>query len=280
MKKNVNRSPVMIAMFVIFLIYAISILIVIIWGVNISLMSRKDYNQGKLFPTSLQFINYISSWTELQAIDMSMIEMTLNSLWYACGTSFFSVLFSCMTAYVIAKYNFFGRRFFYAYAVVTLMIPILGSSPSAIKFYDTLHIYDTQFLIFMFASAFGQNFIILFAVFKGVSWEYAESAFIDGANSFTVWYKIMLPQVVSPMVALFVVEFITLWGDGETALLFLPNHPSLASGLYIYKVINEKHLNTPALFAGLMICTVPVLLLYLFFQKSIMDIQLGGGLKG
>ena len=82
------------------------------------------------------------------------------------------------------------------------------------------------------------------------------------------------------MIALFMVEFIGRWGDSETALLFLPNHPSLASGLYIYKRINETRLNTPALFSGLMLCTVPVLVLYICFQKSIMEIQLDGGLKG
>ncbi len=280
MRKNVNKNPVMIIMTVIFMLYAVSILFVMVWGLNISLMSRKDYNQAKLFPTSLQFVNYITAWTELSANGISMIEMIINSVWYAVGASAFSVLFSSMTSYVIAKYKFPGRGFFYGWAIVTMMIPILGSAPSAIRFYDMLGIYDSQFLIIMFASSWGQNFVILYATFKSVSWEYAEAAFIDGANHLTVWYKIMLPQVISPMIALFMVEFIGRWGDSETALLFLPNHPSLASGLYIYKRINETRLNTPALFSGLMLCTVPVLVLYICFQKSIMEIQLDGGLKG
>ena len=139
-------------------------------------------------------------------------------------------------------------------------------------------ILDTNLMIPMFASSFGENFIILFATFKGLSWEYAEAAFIDGAGHFRVWWQVMIPQVLSPMFALFMVGFIGRWSDTDTALLFMRTHPTLASGLYEYSVRDDY--NVPVLFSGFMLSMIPVLALYIAFQKTIMDIQIGGGLKG
>jgi raffinose/stachyose/melibiose transport system permease protein/N-acetylglucosamine transport system permease protein len=154
----------------------------------------------------------------------------------------------------------------------------MGAAPASIKLYDALGILDTNFMIPMFASSFGENFIILFATFKSVSWEYAEAAFIDGAGHFKVWYKVTLPQILSPMFALFMVGFIGRWSDTDTALLFMRTHPTLASGLYEYSIRDSY--NVPVLFAGFMMSMIPVLALYIAFQKKIMDIQIGGGLKG
>lgn len=276
--KSVKNTPVMILMSIVFGLYAFSLLFVIFFGVDVSLMKPVDVRKGLFFPSEFMFTNYITAWTELSKIGFSLVEMTINSLWYAGGASFFSILFSSMIAYVVAKYDYPGKKFVYTYAVVTMMIPIMGATASEIKLYKMLGIYDTQFLIFMFTSSFGQNFIILFATFKSLSWEYAEAAFIDGAGHFKVWLNIMLPQAISPMVALFMVGFIDRWGDSETALLYMKSHPSLASGMYIYGLRDSY--NVPVYFAGFIMCMIPVLTLYLCFQKSIMDIQLDGGLKG
>lgn len=276
--KSVKNTPVMILMSIVFGLYAFSLLFVIFFGVDVSLMKPVDVRKGLFFPSEFMFTNYITAWTELSKIGFSLVEMTINSLWYAGGASFFSILFSSMIAYVVAKYDYPGKKFVYTYAVVTMMIPIMGATASEIKLYKMLGIYDTQFLIFMFTSSFGQNFIILFATFKSLSWEYAEAAFIDGAGHFKVWLDIMLPQAISPMVALFMVGFIDRWGDSETALLYMKSHPSLASGMYIYGLRDSY--NVPVYFAGFIMCMIPVLTLYLCFQKSIMDIQLDGGLKG
>lgn len=279
MKKNIMRQPAMIIMCVIFALYSFSILFVLFQGVSFSLMTSGDYSDGKLIPTSgLIFKNYAEAFTRVKVEGVNLIVMTINSLWFAGGSTFFSILFSSITAYILAKYKFPGRGFLYGYAIVTMMLPIMGSAPASIKFYKSIGILDTNFMIVMFASSFGQNFVIQFATFKGVSWEYAEAAFMDGANHFKVFFMVMIPQAISTMVALFVVGFIGKWSDSDTALLYMKTHPTLASGLYIYSHRNSYH--KPIQFAGFMIGMIPVLTIYIAFQKTIMDIQIGGGLKG
>ena len=279
MKKNLIKNPAMIIMFIVFALYSLSIIFVLFQGVSFSLMTNGDYSDGMLLPTKdLMFSNYVEAFKRVVVEDTNLIGMTLNSLWYAGGSSFFGVLFSSITAYIIAKYKFPGRGFLYGWAVVTMMLPIMGSSAASIKFYKDIGILDTNFMIVMFASSYGQNFIMQYATFKGISWEYAEAAFIDGANHFKVWIEIMIPQAMSTMVALFVIGFIGKWSDSDTALLFMKTHPNIASGLYVYSHRNSYH--KPIQFAGFMIGMIPVLALYIAFQKTIMDIQIGGGLKG
>ncbi len=280
-RKSNNKSPLMIVMLVFFIIYALTIIFVFFCGINVSLMSTRDYWNGELLPTSgIRFQNYIDAWNKVKPLssDTNILGMTLNSLLFAGGASLFGVIFPSITAYILAKYKFKIRGLLYGYAIVTMMLPIMGTAASSLKFYKTIGILDTYAMIPMFASSFGENFIILFASFKSVSKEYSEAAFIDGAGHFTVWWKINLPQVLSPMFALFLVGFIAKWTDTDTPLLFMRTHPTLASGIYEFSARDSY--NVPILFASFMMSMIPLLALYIAFQKRIMDIQLGGGLKG
>jgi raffinose/stachyose/melibiose transport system permease protein/N-acetylglucosamine transport system permease protein len=279
MKKSLMKNPAMIIMFIVFALYSFTIVFVIFQGISFSLMTPGEYSDGALVPkTGLILANYVDAFSRVVVEKTNLLGMTLNSLWFAGGSSFFGILFSTITAYVIAKYKFPGRGFLYGWAIVTMMLPIMGSSAASIKFYKSIGILDTNFMIVMFASSYGQNFVIQYATYKGISWEYAEAAFIDGANHFKVWVEIMIPQAISTMVALFVVSFIGKWSDSDTALLFMKTHPTLASGLYVFSHRNSYH--KPIQFAGFMIGMIPVLALYIGFQRTIMDIQIGGGLKG
>ena len=120
----------------------------------------------------------------------------------------------------------------------------------------------------------------MYATFKSLSWGYAEAAFIDGAGHFGTFFRIMLPQVISPMCALVLSEFIIMWTDADTPLIFFPDMPTLAYGLFLYQDVVRKTLQYPIFFAGLITCMIPTVALYAVFQRSLMDIQMGGGLKG
>ena len=280
-EKSVMRSPLMIAAFIVFALYAFTILFVFFFGVAVSFMTSREAVVGFLFPQEgLQIKNYLDAWTRITPLssNTNLLGMFVNSLWYAGGTAFLGVLYPSITAYLLAKYKFPGRNALYMYAIVTMMLPIMGAAAPSIKFYRTIGVLDTNWMIFFLASSFGENFLILYACFKGMAWEYAESAFIDGAGHFTVFSRIMLPQARSVMTALFVTGFISRWSDTDTALLFMRTHPTIASGLFEYSIRDAY--NIPVLFAGFVMSAVPIIILFIVFRKTIMDIQLGGGLKG
>ncbi len=276
-------SFVRTTVFVIFAVYAASLIFPLLWGGLNSFLTRAEFNMpGTAFkwPSSFNFINYGLAWKELSANGISMVGMTLNSVYYAGMKAFVSVLASAMAAYVITKYEFPGRKLIFTIAMAMLMLPMMGNMAPSLRFMHSMNAVDTPLYAILSASALGSVFVYINATFKGLSWEYAEAAFIDGAGNTRTFFQVMLPQVISPLAALFVSEFILHWNDSMAPLLFMPNTPTLASGLYVYQVVTSRAINYPLLFAALMMCLIPVLILYFAFQKNLMDLQLGGGIKG
>ncbi len=281
-KRRFRTNPLRIIVFAIFCAYALIIAVPYLWAIICSLKTRYEYNEAPIFdlPKKLMFINYVSAWTELAAEDTSVLSMLLNSIWYAVGRSVLGIMFSAMAAYVVARYDFPGRRFVYGFALVTMMLPVMGTMASGLKFARAIGTYDSPLFVILNATTLSGGFIILYSTFKTLSWGYAEAAFIDGAGHFRTYFTIMLPQVISPLCALILSEFIVMWTDADTPLIFFPHMPTLAYGLYLYQDVVKKTLQYPVFYAGLITCMVPTLVLYAIFQKSLMDIQMGGGLKG
>lgn len=209
-----------------------------------------------------------------------MFDMFFNSLWFTIGGTLAGVGVSCMTAYAVAKYRFAGSKVIYWTAIISMMIPIVGSLPSQFKVYTALGIIETPWLLLAFMNGFGFNFLVLHSYFESLPRSYMEAAFMDGASHFACFWRVMLPQAKSPIMALSIVSAIGFWNDYTTPLLFLKESPTLSSGIYMYQVINTRILNMPVLFAGILLTAVPVLILYAFFQNKIMNISLEGGIKG
>lgn len=266
---------------IIFGIYALSLVIPLLWGIMISLQTKVQYiTDPMVFPKPPQFKNYINAFVELEEAGSNMLEMIFNSLWYALGGALINVAASVLAAYVCAQYKFFLNKVMYWISIITMMIPIMGSLPASLKLSVALGLYDSPLSMISSASALGTTFVISFAFFKGVSWSYAESAFIDGAGHFRVFFQIMLPQAFSPIIALTLTGFIGRWNDAMSPLIYLPSWPTLASGFYVYQKGSVFELDYPLLFAGLFIAAIPIMALYIAFQNTLMDLNMGGGLKG
>lgn len=279
-KQKKVRIPLIIAS-VFFAIYGISLVIPLAWGFIMSLKVPDEYFDDLLsFPKVPQFKNYIQAFVELENGGNNLFAMIWNSLWFSLGGTFAPV-FTCMIAgYVCAKYKFWFCKAWYWIAIITMMIPIMGSLGSALKISMSLGLYDNPLTLITGFSALGSTFVISFAFFKGVDWGYAESAFIDGAGHLRVLFQIMLPQAISPMIALSLTIFISKWSDAQTPLIYLPSYPTLASGFYWYEKAAGADANYPVLFAGLFMSAIPIIVLYIAFQDKLMNLNMGGGLKG
>ena len=157
----------------------------------------------------------------------------------------------------------------------------VGTRGASFKLMSDLQIYNTPFFVILTSvSGIGFNFLILYGVFKNISWSYAEAVFVDGGGHFTVFFKIMLPQALTPMLALAILSGIGEWNDYLTPLLYLPDFPTVASGIYQIKLESASRGDTPSYFAGLTLSVAPVLVLYACFSDTIMKNFNMGGLKG
>jgi len=277
-----NNRAVFTVVFVLFFLYAAGLLIPFLYGFNISLMEngRAFMRDPVGFPIPPHFSNYAESFKTLKIGETNFILMILNSLWYAGGSTFCTLAASTLVAYVVSKYKFKGRNFIYGLTLVVLMIPIYGSLPAQYRLYTRVGMVDSPLILLSAFSGFGIYFIYIHAFFKSISWSYAEAAFIDGAGNFRVFFSVMLPLLLPSLSALAIMNFVSVWNDYAGPIIWLPNMPTIASGLYTYEFNMRYTANLPVYFAGVIISIIPALALFIVFQNTIMSNVYAGGLKG
>lgn len=282
-RKKLNRVPVaMWVMTGIFAIYSLLLLFPLIFALNSSLKNGdQDFimNMSKI-TLNPKFVNYINAWTELEISGVTFGDMFLNSVWFSAGTTLFNVFSSMCLAYGVAKYRFKGRDAMYSFVLIIMVFPVFGTLPARYKLYSNLGFIDSPLLLLAYAGGFDSQFLILYAFFKNVDWSFAESAFIDGASHWTVFVRIMMPMALPAVAALAVSNFIVSWNNYGDVLLYLPNMPTLSTGMYVFDTKMMYQADRPLLYAGMVITLLPIVILYLTMQKTVMKMTFEGGIKG
>lgn len=282
-RKKLNRVPVaMWVMTGIFAIYSLLLLFPLIFALNSSLKNGdQDFimNMSKI-TLNPKFVNYIHAWTELEISGVTFGDMFLNSVWFSAGTTLLNVFSSMCLAYGVAKYRFKGRDAMYSFVLIIMVFPVFGTLPARYKLYSNLGFIDSPLLLLAYAGGFDSQFLILYAFFKNVDWSFAESAFIDGASHWTVFIRIMMPMALPAVAALAVSNFIVSWNNYGDVLLYLPNMPTLSTGMYVFDTKMMYQADRPLLYAGMMITLLPIVILYLTMQKTVMEMTFEGGIKG
>ena len=287
-KRSRGEKIVFALVFLIFAVYALSLIFPFLWLIVNSFADKIDYQVnaaiGKPFalPDSIVWDNYAYAFEELSYNGANIFGMFFNSLWYTAVRVGGSILMSACTGYIIAKYKFKANEVIYALIIFSMPVPTVGTTGAMFKLVDdTLHIYNTPlYVLLRYLSGTGMNFLVMYGFFKNVSWNYAEAAFIDGAGHFRVFVSIMLPQAKMVMLTLAIISGITAWNEYMDVLLYLPDFPTIASGMYGVSRTLPRSGNTPAYYAALVISIIPVLVLFSCFSDTIMKNFSVGGLKG
>lgn len=285
-KKNYGLKIGMIIAFIIFALYSLSLLFPFVWMIINSLRDVNEWQQTVSFndywslPKVWDFSNY-SEILKAEIDGNSILSMIIYSVILTVAGTIINVFFSACAAYVMAKYEFPGKRIIFALAIFAMVVPIVGTLPAQVKFMETLGLDDSIIgVLFLYSGAFGFNFILLLSSFESISWTYAEAAQMDGAGHFGIFFKVMIPMCKGPIIACCILQAITLWNDYSTPFLFMNSTPTLAVGLQIIQEEFTSGGEYPLVFAAMIISILPVLILYACFQKKIIENTVAGGLKG
>ena len=266
---------------VIFVIYSITLIYPFVWAIFTSFKTQFEY-KNNLFglPETWVLDSVKKALSTKGEGGATLFGMFFNSVWTSFVCAFCGVFVSAMTAYVITKYKFKGSKLFLPVAIILQALPLVGTMPAMFGVVKSLGMYDNPLLFWIvWCGGFGYSFILLCGYFKGVSWEYAEAAFIDGASHTAVFFKIMVPLAFPAIFSLFLVSFISAWNDYFTIYLYLPSYQTLAVGVYRWKLIAAQNGGTPVYMAAVILSVIPVMILYAAFQKTLIGTSLGGGIK-
>lgn len=243
---------------------------------------QKKYGGWKFSNYTLAFQKvqiYVSSgrWVKLP-------EMLYNTLFYCIVYGLVSVIGPMMTSYVYAKYH--KRcpwvKIVWVIVLINLYVPLSASLGASIRLAMQMRYYDNLYYFIIAAtSGFNANFLIYYATWKGLSWEFAEAAMMDGANPWKIFFKIMFPMSINIFVVLLVTQIIAYWSDYQTPMVFLPSHPTLAYGVYEFQQSFESGASeVPVKIAALVTVAIPIFVLFMVFRKQMMTSLTVGGLKG
>ena len=291
LKKRSPREKVLFGfIFALFAIYALSLIFPFLYMFLNSLKDPYEYllEQSHLsMPKDWLFSNYWKAFTEMKIDDSAgnpiyFPVMFLNSVWYSVLCTASGVFASALTSYCVAKYRFKLRGVLYGIAIFSMTIPIVGNTGSFFKLIYQLGLYNSPLYPVVTAfGGFGFNFLVLYGFFRSIPWSYAEATFIDGGGHGTVFFRVMLPQAWPALLTLFIMSFIGAWNDYMTMILYMPDFPTLASGLYVIESSLKRGDggSYPVYYAALLIACVPIMAIFAGFSNVIMSNFTIGGLK-
>ena len=301
-KKSISPTAVIIAVFLI--AYTLIMFFFLYLGFITSLKTEtdfvshsnhfgipRDFYEKTLAPWNWEWGNFLKVTKYFDQYDLERNGLIISympfgtmvwyTILYAGVGAFIATLCPCIVAYATSKFNYKFNVVLDTICIVTMIIPVVGSSMSMVSVLYQLNIYDTFIALFLQKFYFANMYYLMFsAIFKGVSKEYYEAAHIDGASELTVMIKIAFPLVATSFGLIFLLYFISFWNDYTTLMLYAPSHPTIAYALYRVVFLSTKELNNETVkMAGCVIIVVPVIILFIIFRNKIMGNLTIGGVK-
>ncbi len=230
-----------------------------------------------IIPTQLTVRAYKLIFADAQN---PVLVWALNSLMAAAGHAALVIVVASMCAYALARMKFRGQGFIFAVIIATLFIPgFIFLMPNYLLM-NKLGWLDTLLALIVpgAAGAFGVFFLRQF--FMAIPRELEESALIDGANTWEILTRVILPISRPALVTLGVLSFLGNWNDfvWPIFVLFSPERLTLPAGLASLK--GAYNIDYPVIMAAATIASVPVLILYIFVQRYVIEGVATSGLKG
>ena len=282
-----NNSIILGIVFVLLLIYALSLIFPFFFLLMNSFKDEVEYFYDSTgFPKTPTFENYITLFsgykvgTGIGDGEATIGEMFWNSISLAVVETVTSMFFTCCAAYVLAKYKFPGNKFLYTFVIVSSVVPTIAAISATYRLMSDIQLIGTFIgMIIMNCGAFTGGFLYIHSYFKSIPWSFAESAMIDGASDFKIFFRIMIPMAKNGILTFTILRFLGFWNEYWIPYLFYPNHPTLGVGLTLLKAEAVNTGSYTMLFAAMIVAIVPILIFYAIFQKQLLSNTIDGGLK-
>ncbi len=233
-----------------------------------------------LIPKEPNFNNYREGWQGFGGITFTTFFK--NSLIIAGLGTIGTIISSTLVAYGLARIPFIGRRLWFTTVILTLMLPMQVQIVPRYILFMKLGWINTFKPLIVPAFLGGPFFIFMIMQFiRGIPKELDESAFIDGAGRFGIFYHIILPNLKPVITTAAIFSFYWAWNDFMGPLVYL-NSPEKYTVSVALRAFSDPSAvtNWGAVFAMSTLSLVPVLIIFVFFQKYIVEGISTTGLRG
>ena len=251
----------------------------LIWAVLTAFKSdREIFTSPWALPAEWRFDNFVRAWTTA-----NIGRYFVNSAIVVCSAVVLVMLLGAMVAYVLARYEFRGRNVIYYTFVTGMTFPIFLALVPLFFVVQNVGMLGTYHGLILVYTAYALPFTVFFltSFFRTLPGALVEAAMLDGCSHAGAFFRIMLPLARPGMISVGILNFLGLWNQFLLPLVLMPDDEKyvLSQGLAVLAANQGYRSDWSALFAGLVIALLPVLAVYVLFQRRIQDGMNVGALK-
>lgn len=193
---------------------------------------------------------------------------------------FFNVMFGTITAYIIERFDFKGKRIVVALFFIGMLIPTFVTEIARFRIIQGLHLYNTLGapIVIYVASDLMQLYIYRQFI-SGLSVALDEAALLDGCSYFGVFSKIIFPLLAPATATVCIIKAINIINDMYIPYLYMPKNKLRTLTTFLMNYANAQQGSWQSLAAGIIIIMIPTIAIYVFFQKYILAGIAAGAVK-
>jgi len=243
-----------------------------------SLKERREANLLSLsLPEIFRWENYQEVLTASNGIVLTAFK---NSLIITLGSVIILIITGAMSGYVLQRRNDRPMRMINAVILAGLMVP--PAILPTISIMQTLHVYKTLPGMILVEAALQTPFTIMLyrGFMSSIPIELEEAGYIDGCNRLSLFTSVVFPLLKPVTATVIILNAVTIFNDFTNPLYFLPGSQNATVQLTLYTFMGQFSSSYNLLFANVVVITIPMLILFIFFNKRIVDGMVAGAVKG
>ena len=206
----------------------------------------------------------------------------LTSSYVSVGTVLITLLFAIPAAYAVARLNFFGKTFLSTSILIIYMFPAIVLVIPLYTVFSQLGLRNSVegLLIVYTATTLPVAIYMLQGYFKSIPKEIEEAGLIDGQNWFGIIIKIIIPLSLPAIASVSLYVFMIAWNEFLFSLMFLDNPKTFTLSRAINHLTGDAETPRQYLMAGSVVVTLPILLIFIYFEKYLVSGLTAGSVKG
>ena len=261
------------------ILWSIVVIAPLLWTLLSSFKtSREIFESPFSLPADWSLTNYRTAWTEERFGDYF-----LNTIAVVGSALVIVMLLGSMCAYVLARFQFPGNRLIYWMMLACLTFPIFLAIVPLFKLMQNVHLLNRQPGLVVVYVAFALPFTVffLYPFFRRLPDEIAEAAAVDGAGEWRTFFQVMLPMARPGIASVAIFNFLGLWNQFllPVALNSDQDNYVLAQGMSRFASGAGYSVDFGSLFAAVIITVLPVLVMYVIFQRQLAGSVTQGTMK-
>ena len=265
--------------------YAVLILLAIVWIIPIftliatALKSKKDFMSGmSLFalPPQIAWSNFSNSITQGRLLTYMKNDLIVSFLKVPLG-----IFVGSLCAFALTRLNIKHRTGWFIFFLIGMMLPMQTALVPINYIFSKLNLLNTYFGLFYVYVGFGLSYCILImrGFMLGIPKDIDEAAYIDGCNKWQLFIQVILPISKPAIATLFITDFLATWNEYLLASVIINDNRMKTVPVGIMTFVGEHGTDYGYLCAGVLLAVVPVMIVYLVFQRYFVE-GLSGAVKG